>query len=91
MIVRIRWSKGSARRRLESGARRTAMLSAALLTPMALMAWALGGWRLLADMQWTSEFAIREGMFSHWQVWFALAVAVQFAAFLLGRTAARSD
>jgi hypothetical protein len=63
------------------------MLSSALLTPAALMAWALGGWRLLAGLEWLNEFAIRDGLFSHWQAWAAIAISVQFMAFLLGRLA----
>jgi hypothetical protein len=55
------------------------------------MAWALGGWRVLADMKWTGEFAIRDGLFSHWQVWVALGVGLQFAAFLLGRLGRPDD
>lgn len=85
MIVRVRLSSRSSRRKLDSGVRRIAVICAALLTPVALMAWALGGWRLLADMQWTGEFAIRDGVFSHWQAWIAVGVGLQFAAFLLGR------
>ena len=91
MRVRIRVSRGPSRNELENGVRRTALVSAALLTPIALMAWALGGWRLLADRKWTGEFAIQEGVFSHWQVWIALGVAVQLAAFLLGRLGRRDE
>jgi hypothetical protein len=91
MKVRIRLSLRPSRRRLESGARRTALVSAALLTPVALMAWVLGGWRLLADLKWTGEFAIQDGLFSHWQVWIALGVAVQFASFLLARAGRRDE
>ena len=74
MVVRIRLSLGFRRRQAGVRTRR-----------IALMAWALGGWRLMADLKWTGEFAIRDGVFSHWQVWIALGIAVQFAAFLLGR------
>lgn len=91
MKVRIRLSGGPPRRELGSGARRTAALCAALLTPVALMALALGGWRLAADMELTGEFAIREGIFSRWQAWVAIGVAVQFAAFLLGRIGGPED
>jgi hypothetical protein len=57
------------------------------MTPLALMAWALAGWRLAADLKWTGDFAISSGVFSHWQVWVALGIVVQFAAFLLHRLA----
>jgi len=56
-----------------------------LMAPLALMAWALGGWRIAADLKWAGAFAISQGFFSHWQVWIAVAIAVQFAAFLLHR------
>jgi hypothetical protein len=62
-----------------------------LMTPLALMAWALGGWRLAADLEWTGSFAIQEGVFSHWQVWIAVGFAVQFASFLLHRYARGED
>jgi hypothetical protein len=61
------------------------------MTPLSLMAWALGIWRLAAGMKLTGEFAITEGLFSHWQVWFAVAILVQFAAFLLARLANPRD
>ncbi len=90
MVVRIRLRLGQ---RHTSGARsRQSLLAlASLMTPVALMAWALGVWRLAASMKWAGEFAIAEGMFSHWQVWFAVAIVVQFAAFLLHRYVARGD
>ena len=62
-----------------------ALALAALLTPGALMATALALWRLGADLKWTGEFAIPDGLFSHWQVWFAMAVVLQLAAILLNR------
>lgn len=83
MVVRIRFrSSGPG-----AIARSTALLLSALMTPVALMAWALGAWRLAADMGWASGFAIGEGPFSRWQVWMALAVAIQFASFALHRAA----
>jgi hypothetical protein len=88
MVVRIRLRRGS-RRSLKAGLRPTAILLAALLTPAALMAWALGGWRLMADLKWTGEFAIRDGVFSHWQAWAAIAILVQFAGLVFGRLARR--
>jgi hypothetical protein len=60
-----------------------------LLAPIALMIWALGGWCVLANMGPAAEFVIPSGLFSHWQVWIALGLGIQFAAFLLGRPAER--
>ena len=42
-------------------------------------------WRLGADLQWTGEFAFSEGLLSHWQVWFAMAVVFQLFSVKLDR------
>ncbi len=52
-------------------------LLSALLSPASVVALALAFWRLGADLNWTGEFAISSGLFSHWQVWMALAVGLQ--------------
>ena len=88
MVVRIRLRS---RRQAGGVNRKTALALASLMAPLALMAWALGCWRLAADLKWTGEFAITQGLFSHWQVWFAVGIAVQFAAFLLHRYAGGDD
>jgi hypothetical protein len=87
MVVRIRLSLGPAARRASGLNRQTALVMSSLMTPVALMAWVLGGWRLAADLKWTGAFVFTDGVFSHWQVWFAAAILVQFAAFLLQRRA----
>jgi hypothetical protein len=53
---------------------------AVLLTPAAVVAVALGFWRLGADPGWTNHFLITTGLFSHCQAWFALAVGAQTTA-----------
>ncbi len=90
MVVRIRLKFGPQK---GSGVRngQTAIVVSTLMTPLALMAWALGFWRIASDMKWAGEFAITQGVFSHWQVWFAVGIAVQFASFLLHRIARRDD
>jgi hypothetical protein len=85
MRVRIRLSRGPTVHRKRSKDRQLALALAALLTPAALMATALALWRLGADLKWTGEFAISDGLFSHWQVWFAMAVVLQLAAIVLNR------
>lgn len=55
-------------------------LIAALLSPAALISLVLGMWRLGADLGWTDQFVISDGLFSHWQVWIALAFALETAA-----------
>jgi len=52
-------------------------LLSALLSPASVIALILAFWRLGADLNWTGEFAISRGLFSHWQVWMALAVGLQ--------------
>ena len=49
------------------------------------MACVLALWRLAADLGDTSQFPITNGLFSHWQVWFAAAGMVQFVAMVLNR------
>lgn len=62
-----------------------------LLTPVALTAYVLAGWRLGADMNWTGEFFVSRGLFSHWQVWLALAIAMQVTAAQLPSSSEEHD
>lgn len=52
----------------------------ALLTPAALVALAMGLWRVGADLDWAGEFPIAAGFFSHWQVWIALSIALKMVS-----------
>lgn len=63
--------------------------SAALLTPVALIPFVLGVWRLGADAGFTNSFIFRSGMLSHWQVWLGIAVMVQFLSRFLKRPVRR--
>lgn len=54
--------------------------AAMLLVPVYLSAWAMAAWRLGADMRIMGPFFLSEGVFSHWQVWFTVAIALQAAA-----------
>ncbi len=49
----------------------------ALITPGAVIAFVLGLWRLTADLDWTGTFPISTGLFSHWQVWIAVAIGMK--------------
>ena len=62
-----------------------------LLVPVAVMASVLGIWRLAADLRITSDFAIPNGLFSHWQVWIAFAGLLSFLSRLLNRYGHRDD
>lgn len=50
-----------------------------LLTPASVLALVFGLWRVSADLGWTEDFIIGSGLFSHWQVWMALAIGLRFA------------
>ena len=52
--------------------------------PVALMAYALGIWRIASDMGLAGEFGIT-GLFSHWQIWIAIAVALHITGSTLKR------
>jgi len=89
MQVRIKIDYGPSRRKAYSFNRQVAHGTAALLSPASVMAFVLGSWRLGADLNLTGEFAISRGLFSHWQVWFALGAAMQVASAVLSRYAKR--
>ena len=65
--------------------RRYAPVLGSLITPFALTGYVLAFWRLGADLNWLGEFFIKSGLFSRWQVWLALAIAVQMLANQLNR------
>jgi hypothetical protein len=56
-----------------------------MLTPAAVLACVLALWRIAADLNWTKQFAIASGLFSHWQVWMVAAFILQTFAYLLDR------
>jgi hypothetical protein len=85
MRVRIRLSHGP---RIQSKKRKNqhvALALASLLTPAAVTACVLAFWRLTADFKALGAFPITSGLFSHWQVWLAGAVALQLISILLNR------
>lgn len=57
-----------------------------VLDPAALAAFSLGLWRLGSDLNWTGNFFIGAGLFSHWQVWLALALSAKLFRFSVRRT-----
>ena len=65
--------------------RRLAWAAGALLTPAAVMAFALAAWRLSADMGFAREFVFSQGLLSHWQVWMGAVALIEFCAWLLNR------
>jgi hypothetical protein len=66
-----------------------ASMSGLLLTLLAVLAGALGAWRLGVDPGWTGPFFVAGGLLSRYQLWFALAIAAQTFAFSLNRWVAK--
>ncbi|MGA2602167.1 MAG: hypothetical protein ABSH09_34815 [Bryobacteraceae bacterium] len=85
MQVRIRFQHGPTVRQKARKNRHVALASAALLTPAAVTAFVLSMWRLGADLGFARSFAVHTGILSHWQVWLAISVAIQFLAVVLNR------
>ena len=61
-----------------------------MLTPVAVTGYAFAMWRLGADLDWTGNFFISDGVFSKWQVWLAMAIATQVGAHRLNNLSSRS-
>lgn len=68
-----------------------ASISGFVLTPVALLAAVFGAWRLGADPGWTSDFLIVDGLFSRYQMWFAVAIGAQISALILNRWVASRE
>jgi hypothetical protein len=62
-----------------------ANLVGAFLTPAAVVAFVFALWRLGVDLGWTEQFVIAGGLFSHWQVWLVLAIALRLTGSFLTR------
>jgi hypothetical protein len=62
-----------------------------MLTPACAIAYALALWRIGEDMGWARDFAIRQGLFSHWQVWFGLGIGLQMTIYELRRRFRNDD
>ena len=58
---------------------------ALLLAPVPALAGALGIWRVGADVGWTYGFFVPDGLLSHHQIWFAIAIVAQTSASCLNR------
>ena len=83
-MVRIKLSQGPPIQRKTGKNRQVASAIGTLLMPAVLMAYVLGIWRLASDLGMAGEFAI-SGIFSHWQVWIALAALMHIASASLNR------
>ena len=85
MRVRLFLGRASKIRKAKGKNKKLALVAAAFLTPAALLAFTLACWRLAADLRLAGGFAIATGIFSHWQVWLFLAIAIEGASFWLNR------
>ncbi len=47
-----------------------------LLKPASAAAFLLALWRFGADLGWSSDFLVAEGLFSRWQIWLGLGFAM---------------
>jgi len=61
----------------------------ALLGPLVFVACAFAAWALTAEMNWTSEFLVTDGLFSHWMVWAMVALILRFCSSALLRAGVR--
>jgi hypothetical protein len=85
MRISIRLKRGPRVKKTVEKDRKVALAVAALLTPVCVITWMFTAWRIGADLDMTSGFAISSGLLSHWQVWIAISVGVQFLVFSLNR------
>ena len=91
MVVRIRFGKGPRLGSARQRTRRMALALAGMLTPAAAIAAVLALWRIAADLNWASSFAISSGLFSHWQIWLGGAILLQLCAHMLNRYGRKID
>lgn len=84
MKVRIQFQAGRPVQRRRGKNRHLALAGGALLIPGCLMAYVLGFWSLASELGAAGPFGIT-GLFSHWQLWIAMAVALHVCATVLNR------
>jgi hypothetical protein len=85
MIVKLRFPSGRKVKKTSGKNRHVAAAIAALMTPVTLMMFVMGMWRLGADVGVATEFPIPEGVWSHWQTWIAAAALSHLGSVLLNR------
>ena len=85
MRVRIRLRTGPLVRKSGTKNQQLALGFAILMVPAIVSAYAFAVWRLAADLSFAGDFAIEGGVFSHWQPWLGIAVALHGLAVALNR------
>ena len=76
VIVRTSFPLGWPEIKLGAGFIEALELVVHLLKPASLGAFLLAFWRFGADLGWTSEFLISDGLMCHWQLWVALGMSI---------------
>src|SRR5579883_2600383 len=84
MILRIRLRQGRPIQRKDGKNRHVALAFGEFMTPLALMAYVLGIWRLAADLGFAGDSGIT-GVFWHWQIWLPVGALLQLAGMSLNR------
>jgi hypothetical protein len=84
MNVRIKFPQGQFVSRHRSKQREVVAAASSLITPTCVMAYVLAAWRLAADMGISGGSGMK-GLFSHWQLWMALGLCLQFGGRTLNR------
>jgi hypothetical protein len=91
MVVKIRFGRGAVVSRRAGKNSRIARLAASLLTLVSISCASLGLWRIGMDLAWAGDFVFPGGLLSHWQVWIAAAIAVQYLSWQLARYAGKAS
>jgi hypothetical protein len=82
MVVRIRITSIPQASEVASGL-------AGPLTLLSVTCFSMSVWKILADLGWAGKFFLSSGIWSHWQLWIASAVAGQLVSFRLARGLSR--
>ena len=90
MVVKIRFGRGAVVSRRAGKNSRIARLAASVLTLVSISCASLGLWRIGTDLAWAGDFVFPGGLLSHWQVWIATAIAVQYLSWQLSRYAGKA-
>ncbi len=85
MIVKLRFPSGRRVKKTSGKNRHVALAIAALMTPLTLMMFVMGLWRLGSDAGGATEFPVTDGLWSHWQMWIGASAMSHFASVLLNR------
>jgi hypothetical protein len=90
MVLKIRFGRGAVVSQRSGKNSRIARLAASVLTLVAISCGSFGIWRIGTDLDWAGDFVFPQGLLSHWQVWIAAAIAVQYLSWRLARYAGQA-